>query len=323
VAGLAADPTIGGAGFAFSGAMALTNNGLISSQVSGRTITVKPDTFTNTGTLEATNGGSLAVPLGYTQTAGITRLSGGGTITALDPIVANKLNTITVGGGRLEGNGTIMANVANSGTIAVSPGSAAGTLPITGDLTLASTSALQFEIGGPHPGVDFDTLSEAGSTALNLAGTLSVARLNGYLPAAVDALVIISSNQPITGMFSNVVGGHVMATDGVTSLRVSVVGNHVVLNLLDGDYNHNGIVDAADYTMWRDTMGQTGPRLAADGNGNNQIDAGDYTVWKTNFGQVAGLGSGANASTIKSVPEPASILLLCMGLASVCARQRH
>jgi hypothetical protein len=41
-------------------------------------------------------------------------------------------------------------------------------------------------------------------------------------------------------------------------LKVTIVGNHVVLNLLGGDYNHNGIVDSADYTIWRDSLGQSG-----------------------------------------------------------------
>ena len=35
--------------------------------------------------------------------------------------------------------------------------------------------------------------------------------------------------------------------------------------ILDGDYNANGVVDAADYTVWRDSLGQTGMGLAADG----------------------------------------------------------
>ena len=29
---------------------------------------------------------------------------------------------------------------------------------------------------------------------------------------------------------------------------------------LAGDYNRNGVVDAADYTVWRNTLGQIGPR---------------------------------------------------------------
>ena len=83
VAGLNSDVTIGNGGFGYNADMALTNNGLISSQVSGRAITINPATsFANAGTLEAINGGNLTVPMGYTQTAGITRLSGGGTISA-------------------------------------------------------------------------------------------------------------------------------------------------------------------------------------------------------------------------------------------------
>ena len=49
---------------------------------------------------------------------------------------------------------------------------------------------------------------------------------------------------------------------------------------LAGDYNHDGIVDAADYIVWRNTLGQIGTGLAADGNNNGQIDTGDYDVWK-------------------------------------------
>jgi hypothetical protein len=82
-----------------------------------------------------------------------------------------------------------------------------------------------------------------------------------------------------------------------------------------GDYNHNGVVDAADYTVLRDTLGST-TNLAADGNGNGVIDAGDYAVWKTNFGQTAGSGAGA------AVPEPATLWLLLTGILTMCCRRR-
>lgn len=49
-----------------------------------------------------------------------------------------------------------------------------------------------------------------------------------------------------------------------------------------GDYNRNGTVDAADYTMWRDSMGSSD--MAADGNANNAIDAGDLKIWQANLG---------------------------------------
>jgi hypothetical protein len=77
---------------------------------------------------------------------------------------------------------------------------------------------------------------------------------------------------------------------------------------LAGDYNRNGIVDAADYTVWRDTLGQPASAYSgADGNGNATIDAGDYTVWSGNFGDaIGGGGAGANSSSPAAVPEPSS-----------------
>jgi len=82
-----------------------------------------------------------------------------------------------------------------------------------------------------------------------------------------------------------------------------------------GDYNGNGIVDAADYTVWRDTFGQTllWPGEGADGDLSGTIDQGDYDFWKANFG----LGSPGTASggTIGGpgslpVPEPGALVLL-------------
>ncbi|MEZ6103807.1 MAG: choice-of-anchor L domain-containing protein [Pirellulaceae bacterium] len=54
---------------------------------------------------------------------------------------------------------------------------------------------------------------------------------------------------------------------------------------LPGDYNGNDVVDAADYTVWKDSFGENvDPGTGADGNCNGTVDAADYTVWKDNFG---------------------------------------
>jgi hypothetical protein len=70
-----------------------------------------------------------------------------------------------------------------------------------------------------------------------------------------------------------------------------------------GDYNGDGIVDAADYLVWRNSLGST-TNLAADGNGSGAIDKGDYTVWKSHFGQA---GAAASSLGIAAVPEPATL----------------
>ena len=78
--------------------------------------------------------------------------------------------------------------------------------------------------------------------------------------------------------------------------------------LSEGDYNEDGIVDAADYSVWRNTFGQSvlfGTK--ADGNGSGMIDAGDYHVWKTHFGETVAFGS-ASSSPI-NVPGPHSFIL--------------
>ena len=78
---------------------------------------------------------------------------------------------------------------------------------------------------------------------------------------------------------------------------------------LPGDYNQNGIVDAADYTVWRDTMNDL-PR---------------YNEWRANFGSMAGAGSGA-AGALPShalVPEPTSLVLLTLSAPAIVSLRRR
>ena len=80
-----------------------------------------------------------------------------------------------------------------------------------------------------------------------------------------------------------------------------------------GDFNHDGQVDAADYLVWRKTMGQSGSALAADGNGNYQVDSGDLSTWRAHFGQaVTGAAAGSSFEVYATVPEPAGLVLVLM-----------
>jgi hypothetical protein len=97
---------------------------------------------------------------------------------------------------------------------------------------------------------------------------------------------------------------------------------------LRGDYNSNGTVDAADYTTWRNSLGASGPDLAADGNGDDQVDMVDFGVWKAHYGEsVHGAAQFWN-KVVATVPESSNILLilaaagLC-GCRSQISRGRH
>ena len=94
--------------------------------------------------------------------------------------------------------------------------------------------------------------------------------------------------------------------------------------LLSGDYNQNGIVDAADYSLWRDTLGEMGMDLAADGNENGQVDDADYGVWRAHFGNTAKLGGGAfvGVSGTIGVPEPTAHCMLILAMMAFCLQRR-
>lgn len=87
--------------------------------------------------------------------------------------------------------------------------------------------------------------------------------------------------------------------------QVIATGQFIVTLPLAGDYNEDGTVDAADYTVWRD-----GPALPAD-----------YLVWKQNFG--AGGTSGGARLSATPVPEPLCGWLLVVGLGLVDWRTRR
>jgi hypothetical protein len=78
--------------------------------------------------------------------------------------------------------------------------------------------------------------------------------------------------------------------------------------LLVGDYNQNNVVDAADYTRYRDAAG-TNTVLPNDPLGGT-IGAGQYNQWKNNFGATSPAVAAGTA-----VPEPTTLtlLLLCCG----------
>ncbi|MGL4514998.1 MAG: hypothetical protein ACRCT8_18085 [Lacipirellulaceae bacterium] len=80
---------------------------------------------------------------------------------------------------------------------------------------------------------------------------------------------------------------------------------------ISGDYNNDGLVDAADYTTWRDNLGQaiTLPNDATPGT----VDSGDYTTWVANYG---------NGGPATAIPEPAACVTALAALAFGGLRRR-
>jgi GH35 family endo-1,4-beta-xylanase len=131
---------------------------------------------------------------------------------------------------------------------------------------------------------------------------------NVTLPVGADGTI------DLTGFY----GDYEVTIDGVAYDLLHSKGDllHTIV-IAPGDYNGDGIVDAVDYTVWRNALDAPGD-LRADGNGDELVDALDYDVWKLHYGEVYAPGSGGLAT----VPEPAAGVLLAVGLAISRCRRR-
>ena len=89
--------------------------------------------------------------------------------------------------------------------------------------------------------------------------------------------------------------------------------------VLPGDYNDDGIVDMADYTVWRNHLGAPANALPND-IVNRTVGKLQYSVWKSHYGETLASVSSISAIT---VPEPSSWVLSMLGVSiMIVARKR-
>ena len=82
----------------------------------------------------------------------------------------------------------------------------------------------------------------------------------------------------------------------LTNDEIAFLSTSAISNGLAGDFNHNGVVDGADYVVWRKGLGST-------------YTQNDFNTWRSNFGVTNGAGAESESEgPSSSVPEPAGAI---------------
>ncbi|MEO1498787.1 MAG: sulfatase-like hydrolase/transferase [Planctomycetota bacterium] len=180
-------------------------------------------------------------------------------------------------------------------------GQPAVTLAIDGDLTLEADSAIELDV---LDGARFDNIAVTGAATID--GMLAVAASDGFAASAGDSYTLLSGAS-VSGAFSGFdlpsLSAGLMWQVGYTGADVSLVVT------IAGDFNGDGSVDVADYTVWRDALGEeVSPLIGADGNGDGMVTEEDLDLWRANFGAVVVELTGEAA-----IPEPSAAAVAALG----------
>ena len=248
----------------------------------------------------------IQVPLTLMDTTDVS--ASAGTLLDVNGVVNLNGNTLNVtGAGQVNLNNQITGggSVNSSGVLGTG-----GSTGVTGNLT--STGTLDIDIAGTAANF-FDAFSVTGTATLS--GVLNVDAVAGFAPSTGQSFTVLTASSVSAAALT--LGGPDAALFSLIKNPTSLVLQAISAVAVPGDYNGDGTVNAADYTVWRNTRNST-TNLAADGDNSGTVNTADYNFWKARFGRTSGSGSGSGA-----VPEPGSVALaLVAGLALVAIRRR-
>ncbi|MCI0332280.1 MAG: autotransporter-associated beta strand repeat-containing protein [Planctomycetes bacterium] len=222
------------------------------------------------------------------------------------------LGTLVLSGPNTYTGGTIVSE----GLLAVT--GAAATLG-SGNVTVQDAptgSGLLIQSGVANAIDDLATLSLFGGGTPNVADQ-GFAYLDAGITEIIGSLLLNGVAQPN--------GTYGATGSGATNIMDEYFGGTGILQvgaavppIFAGDYNDDGVVDAADYVVWRKFVGQPAGTLPND---NTGLPIGDeqYDLWTTNFGNVESGSGGQNGA----VPEPSAAALAVLGLIWFVAGRRR
>lgn len=179
------------------------------------------------------------------------------------------------------------------------------TLDINGDFTLGSTGTLELDITDSG----YDNLDISGIATLT--GEIAVSLGDGFTPGDGAEYTLLSAAGGIATALGSLDFGAGLPSgftasynDAMTELILTFAAG------LGGDFNGDGIVNIADYAVWRNNLGANESVLPPGStDGSTIVDAADYELWRTNFGMTTG-ALNTITSAPAAVPEPSSFVLL-------------
>jgi hypothetical protein len=232
--------------------------------------------------------------------------------------VINGTGELSIAPGRTLGvrEGTLLhRTLVNRGTLA--PGLQIG--PIAMDVFQQfPTGTLEIQIAGTTVGTQYDQVNVAGPAFLG--GTLDVSLVGGFTPKHGDLFHIVTA---AGGLVGNFFAGNLPRLEGGLVWGINRTQNSIALSVARADFNGDGVVNAADFVVWRKSFNQTGVGLAADGNGDGKVDDIDYQIWRVSYGNVAGNVPASGAVGGVAVPEPRAAVLFVMACANLFWRSRR